>query len=126
MEFYNEMQGIARGILREFSQSTSETGSSQIRYIELNPITGRPRDNPGAPSETIHPIIGAVARGVEEQYIDGTQITASNGQLTFEVGDFEPKAKDYVALGNKRHKILKVVKLPAVGTPVAYVIIYES
>ncbi len=124
MGFYDDMQGIASGLLREFSQSTSANGTPQMKYVELIPAAG-PKDNPGVPTETTHDIIGGVARGVDEMYVDGTQVVASNGQITCEVGPFVPKAKDYVILNGKRHKVIKTVNLPATGTPVAYVIIYE-
>lgn len=124
MGFYDDMQGIASDLLREFSQSTSEDGTPKMKYVELI-AAGGPVDNPGVPTETVHDIIGGVARGVDEMYVDGSQVIASNGQITCEVGTFEPKAKDYVILNGKRHKVTKAVNLPATGVPVAYVIIYE-
>lgn len=124
MGFYDDMRGIASDLLREFSQSTNQGGSPQMKYVELIPAEGPP-DNPGVPTEQVHDIIGGVARGVDEEYIDGSQVIASNGQITCEVGTFTPKVDDYVILNQKRHKVIRTVNIPATGTPVAYVIIYE-
>lgn len=124
MGIYDDMQAITSGLLREFSQATVLDGESQMKYVELIAASG-PADDPGMPSEKLHNMIGAVARGVDEQYVDGSQVIMSNGQITCEVGTFVPKAKDFVILNGKRHKVIKTVNLPATGTPVAYVIIYE-
>lgn len=122
MGFYDDMQGVASDILRDFNQGNT-SGSDKMQYVELVSGNG-PADNPGAPTEVLHPITG-VAKGVEEKYINGTQIVMSDGQITCEVGSFVPKAKNFVIVGGKRHKIEMATQIPPTGTPVAYIMIYK-
>lgn len=118
MSIYDDMQAIGRELLTEFNQDG-------ISYVELIPAMGPP-DNPGAPSETVHSLTGAVARGVEYKYVDGTQIVASDGQVTCKAPlSFTPKIKDWVIVGGQRHKIKSATAIPPTGTPVVYVWIYE-
>lgn len=121
MGFYDDMQGVASDILRDFNQGNT-SGDDKMQYVEV--VTGNgPADNPGK-REVLHDIIG-VAKGVDEKYLKGTQIIASDGQITCEVGTFKPKAKDFVIVSGKRHKVKEATAIPPTGTPVALVIFYE-
>ena len=117
MGFYDDMQSVATDILGDFNQDG-------LKYIELVSGNGPP-DNPGAPTEIVHTIIAGVAKGVEEKYVDGSQIVTSDGQITCAVGSFAPKAKDFVIVGGKRHKVEMATQIPPTGTPVALVMIYK-
>ncbi len=117
MSIYDEMRVVAKEVLTEFKQGG-------IKYVRLNAAVGPP-DNPGVPSETSFVIDDGVARGVEYKYVDGTQVVASDGQITCGAPQqFTPNIKDYVEVGGQRHKIRRVTAIPPTGTPVAYTIIY--
>lgn len=121
MSIYQEMQAVAKELLGD-----DEFRQDGIYYVALTPGTG-PADNPGAPVETKTLIRDAVARGVEDKYVDGTQVTGTDGQINCGYPQpFTPKISDWVEVGGKRCKILKVSKVPPTGVAVFLTIIYEG
>ena len=120
MSIYDEMRMVAKELL-----GSDDFRQQGIRYVELTKGTG-PRENPGPPTEKIHDIVDGVARGVDARYIDGTQVVASDGQVTCGVPQpFTPKVFDWVIVGGQRCKIKQLKPIPPTGVTVAYVMIYE-
>lgn len=116
--FYDEMQAVASELLGEFRQGT-------IRYIALTPGTG-PKDNPGPAVETPFDL-DAVARGVSFKYVDNSAVLMSDLQTTFAVRpDMVPDIKGFIEMDGKRHKIERVIRKPAAGTPVAYTVVFKK
>lgn len=117
-DFYQDMQGIATSLLKEFNQGA-------IEYVELTAGTG-PRDNPGAPSEVAYPVDG-VARGVQQRYVDGTNIVQTDMQATLAVKEgLTPSMSGFVRGDGMRYKIVGVRQIPPFGTPVAHVVIFRK
>lgn len=118
MSIYDDLVPVATEVLKEFNQP-------ELSYVELVPATDGTPFDPGEPTPVVHPIIGGVARGVEFKYVDGSQVVASDGQITCSVRQsFTPDIKDYVDVGKQRCKIKRATGLPPT-TPVVYIIIYE-
>lgn len=117
VSFYEEMQKVATGVLKEFAQGV-------VSYVTFTNSGGTP-DDPGEPVPVVHSINAAV-RGVAYKYIDGTNIVASDGQLTMPVTPgLTPTDKGFIDVDGKRHRIMSVQQIPAAGTPVAYIIIFK-
>lgn len=117
-EFYKEMQGIASSLLAEFQQG-------DVSYIAITPGAG-PANNPGQPIETRYPQTATV-RGVSFKYINpNTGVIGSDLMLTMPGAGVEPDMKGFVEVDGKRGKILQIVRKPAAGTPVAWVVIFRK
>lgn len=114
---YQELQGLARELLDEFSQGT-------ITFIQVTPGNG-PKQNPGPPVETPHPFEG-VMRGVKFRYIDGTTIVATDLQCTMPAGIVEPKLPGFILADGVKYKVIKVDRKPSIGVAVAYTIIVKG
>lgn len=115
-DFYEEMQGVAASLLAEFQQGS-------ISYVELTPGSG-PADDPGQSTETVYALT-ATARGVLFKYVVG-DVVASDLQLTMPGGGVEPKMKGFIRVDGKRYKIVQIMRNPAAGTPVAWVVIFRK
>lgn len=122
MTFYGDMQGIATGLLQQFGQGTE---ANPINLIKLTKGAG-PAQNPGKPSEKATAIPGAVARGVEQKYIDRGLAITGDMQITTEIPAMDlagGAVGDTFEINHIRYKIVERVNLPAAGTPVVYVFI---
>ena len=117
VNFYQEMQSIASSLIGEFQQGA-------IQYVALS-HSGGTADNPGEPTETTT-TVNAVARGVQFKYVDGTNIFASDGQITMQAdAGVVPALTGMIVVDSRRHKIVSVSAIPPAGTPVAYRVIYR-
>lgn len=115
--FYDDMQKIASSVIGEFQQGT-------VTYTRMVQGDGPP-DDPGEPRE-VTTTIPAVTRGVEYRYIDGTNIVASDGQLTMPADmGIVPNIEGYISVDGRRHRIVQVTAIPPAGTAVAYAVIYK-
>lgn len=116
-DFYKEMQSLASEIIGEFQQGV-------ITYSAMVAGDGPP-DDPGEPRE-VTVKIPATVQGVQYRYIDGTNIVASDGQLTMpaNVGVI-PSIEGYITVDGRKHRIIQVTAIPPAGTPVAYSIIFK-
>lgn len=108
MSFYDEMQNIASGVLKEFKQGI-------IHYVELVPGSG-PIDNPGPSTKVLHEL-DAVARGVSYKYVkDGlalsTDLTVTAAVLT----GVTPSPKGFIRIDGIEYKIVQDISTPAAGT----------
>jgi len=111
------MQTLAANVIGEFLQGN-------ITYTRMVAGDGPP-DNPGEPREATI-TIPSVVQGVQYRYIDGTNIVASDGQLTMPANlDVVPSIEGYITVDGRRHRIIQVTAIPPAGTPVAYAIIFK-
>jgi hypothetical protein len=113
---YDDMKKIAADVLREFAQGSDDT--SRMSYIEIVPGNGS-ADDAGPSTRVVHPIKGA-ARGVKFQYVDGSTVIAGDMQCTMPADGIEPKISGFVRIGTVDYKLVKVMPVPPVGTPVIY------
>lgn len=117
VDFYSDMQSVASALIGEFQQGV-------IEYVALI-HNGLTPDNPGQPTETKTTIPG-VARGVQFKYVDGTNIFASDGQMTIPADTgVIPALTGFIEVDGRRHKIVSVSAIPPAGTAVAYRVIYR-
>ena len=117
MSIYDEMQPVVREILgsADFKQGVT-------RLVQITPGTG-PIDDPGPSVETSVPVDGVV-RGVKWRYVNLGLASGSDMQITFAVvPGIEPKISDFVEVDGLRYKVVRVIAVPAAGTPVAYTLI---
>lgn len=116
-DFYKDMQKLASDVIKEFQQGV-------VTYTAMIAGNG-PADDPGEPREVTKEI-PATVQGVQFRYIDGTNIVASDGQLTMPADlGVVPSIEGYITVDGKRHRIIQVTAIPPAGTPVAYSIIFK-
>jgi hypothetical protein len=117
VDFYSDMQGVASAVIGEFAQGT-------ISYVALT-NNGLSPDNPGEPIEVVTTVPGVV-RGVQFKFIDGTNIFASDGQITIPADTgIVPSITGFIEVDGRRHKIVSASAIPPAGTTVAYRVIYR-
>lgn len=122
MSIYDEMRVVAAELFAEFGQGV-------VQYVHVTP-GGGPAYNPGAGSE--NPVtIDATTRGVDQKYVDGTNIVASDLQasmpatLADKLGA-EPNVSGFVSLDGKRYKLIEVKRVPPSGTAIVYHLIFRK
>lgn len=112
MTFYTDLRNVASGLLAEFNQGTVDIGRTTTQAGEFEwspPVTGTQWNR-----------INSVFRGVSEKYVDNVNITASDLQGTIEAGQWEFRAGDKLRIDGVPAAILRIEKIPAAGTVVAY------
>jgi len=62
--------------------------------------------------------LNAIARGVSQALVDGTQVLASDLMILVAVADYQYQASDLIRLDGKQVAIVRVDKIPAAGDPV--------
>lgn len=118
MTFYDEMQGIATGLLTEFNQGS-------IFYIQVTPGNG-PADDPGAASETTF-ALAAVAKGVSFKYVQKGLAVATDLQATFAVrSDMTLAENGFILADGVRYKIVQIINIPPTGVTVAHRVIFRK
>lgn len=119
MSIYDEMQSVARDVLAEFDQGG-------IFYIH-NQAGAGPSDAPGPSTETPYKVDGA-ARGVKFKYVDGTNILATDLQVTISVKPDvpTPNMRGFVQADGKRYKLTGLKQIPPVGVPIVHVLIFRK
>lgn len=115
MDIYQELQGVASGLFKEFKQ-----GSPQL--VRSTPAgTGF---NPGNPTLTPLPI-NATVRGVSMKYVTAGLAVASDLQVSMPA-DVVPAPADLVRLNGRDYKIVQILPKPATGTVAAYLLIIRK
>ncbi|MBB4000964.1 hypothetical protein [Aurantimonas endophytica] len=125
MTFYEEMQGIASGILAEFNQGTVTLQKT---------VPGAPDPNtpwlPGAPTTETYDLDATVSTAYVENasaaYQDGSLIEMSDLIVTCAVPPVAPSLDDIITIDGKPHTIKQINAIPAAGTPVAFKIFVGS
>lgn len=115
MTFYDDMAAVAADVLAEFKQGA----------VVLIRNTRAPADPstpwiPGAATPTSY-TLDATVRGVSGEFVDGTEILATDLQVTSAVPPVVPSiATDTMTIDGRAVTILRIEQVPAAGTPVAY------
>jgi hypothetical protein len=117
MTFYDEMQGVATEILGEFKQGIIKLvvpGSP----VQVSPPLEPWQDEPVG--EPIAHILRAVVKGIDQRFVDGTTVLASDKMVTFAVPPVTPTMAHRIDIDGDLHAIEHIEALPAAGTTVAY------
>lgn len=112
---YDRMQGTATRLMKRFKQGVV----SLKRTTPGEPDPATPWI-PGVPTVTTYPL-DATVRRVEQKYVDGTLIVATDNQVTFAVPAVEPAMTDVLVIDGSEHVMKDLRPLPAAGTAVAYI-----
>lgn len=120
MGFYDDMQAVATDVLREFKQGT----------VVLTRITAGAADPetswiPGTPTTASY-TLDAVVRRVEQKYVDGSLIVATDNQIITAVPPVGPAMTDQITIDGVAQVIKDIRPIPAAGTPVAYIIFVQG
>lgn len=119
-DFYGEMAELASEVLAEFSQ-----GEITI----TKPGIETPGPNPWDPPVTSSPVIyslDATAKPVSEHLINGTTIVATDTEIVSAVFGADPDPADQMEIDGKPVTIIKVMRIPAAGTVVAWRIVVRG
>lgn len=114
MTFYEDMAGIASEVLAEFKQ-----GSITLTKT----VPGEPDPStpwiPGEPVEVTYSI-DATAKAVSEEFINGTTIVATDIEIVSAVFGADPDPADQMEIEGRPMTTIKVMRIPAAGTVVAW------
>lgn len=123
-DFYAEMADVATEVLAEF-----KTGTPKLLRPGANTPGSETWDKPtqAAPTEydldaTVLPIQSDKASA---KYIDGKTILGSDLVVTCAVPEVEPAVTDMVLVGSKQASIKKIIRIPEVGSAVAFKLIIQ-
>ena len=109
---YDAMQVRAYGLLDRFNQ-----GASSEQVITVTPAA----NEWDMPSEAVAETkLTAVARGVSERYVDGSNIIATDLQMTISAVDFTATAGMNMKIDGKAVTVLRVDAVPAMGVTVVW------
>ena len=109
---YGRMAGVATRLLTRFNQGV-------ITLTTAPPAPGADPWTPGAPTTATY-TLQATAKGVSKEFIDGTSIVATDIEITAAAFGAEPDPADVLAIDGKMVTLLRVIRLPAAGTLVAW------
>ena len=110
-QFYGRLQGTASRLLDRFQQGT-------IIYRQPGTPTGDPfNPTPGVPVD--HPL-DATATGVSQEYVDGTQVLATDKEITAAVFAVTPDSSGELVVDGQVLQIVRLWQVPAAGVPVAW------
>lgn len=116
-EFYDDLQGVASGILTEFNQG-------ELFYIAPSTSGGDPW-NPVLTTGTRTEVKGT-GQGVQQKYVDGTHVVATDQQFMIQAGVVTPVAGGKLEVDAAVLQIVKVMKIPAAGTAVVWRVFARS
>ncbi|HRQ13074.1 MAG TPA: hypothetical protein PK205_07195 [Promineifilum sp.] len=118
MGFYDEMQGIASGLLKEFKQG-------KIEYVRVIPGAGS-FDEPGVGTE-VKTELDAAARGASFKYVTKGLAIASDKQVVSHVNAaVTPNTRDAIDIDGVRYKIVHFEPKPSAGTAAAWLFIVRK
>ena len=117
MSIYDRLRPTASRLLRNFKQ-----GQIQYRY------TGEPTGDPWAPvpGAAVTADLDATANGVAQEYVDGSLVLATDLQVTAAVFGVVPTLSGELLIDGKTMQIVRVIPLPAAGSPVAWRLIVRA
>lgn len=116
-EIYSELQSLAAELLPEFSQGT-------ITYIHPGTVSGD-ADEPTQAPPTDYPF-ESVMRGVKAKYVDGSNVVASDRQVTMPGNLVEAEIGGFVEAGGKRHKVVYIDRKPPIGPAVVFILVVKK
>lgn len=117
---YDRMQGTATRLLGRFSQGVCTLTHS----VPGTPDPETPWE-PGEPTVTTY-TLQATVRGVSKDLVDGTTILASDLEITAAAFGAEPDPADTVTIDGKAVTLVRVIRVPAAGTVVAWKLIVRG
>lgn len=121
MTIYDDMQGIAGGLIGDFKQGVT-------RYIVVTAGIG-PVDEPGPETNAAPVTFNGVVKGVSTKYVLNGLAEATDLQCTCAgnaLGAINPKNGDKIEVDGVPIRIVQIVKKPAAGTVVAYTFIIRK
>lgn len=110
-QFYTGLQGTASRLLGQFKQGT-------IIYRKPGTTSG-PVFNPVITDPVDH-VLDATAKGVSQEYVDGTQVLATDKEITSAVFGVTPDASGEIVVDGQVLQIVRLWQVPAAGVPVAW------
>lgn len=117
---YAKMQATASRLLDRFNQGV---------ITITKPGTEAPGPNPWDPPVITDPVthtLSATAKPVSEEFINGTTIIATDIEITAAVFGADPDPADQMQVDGKPVTIIKVMRIPAAGTVVAWRLIVRG
>lgn len=112
---YARMQGTASRLLEKFKQGT-------VVLIRTTPGEPDP-ETPWIPieDEVDEYELKAVAKGVDQRFVDGTTILATDLEIVAAVAEVEPSMEtDTLTVDGKAVTVIRKEQIPAAGTVVAW------
>jgi len=118
MSIYDDLKQVAGEVISEFKQGN-------IKYIS-NGVGVGPIDDPGAGIRKATSFDG-VARGVSFKYVQQGFAVVSDLQVTLPASTgIVPVMQDGIEIDGINYKIVKILKKPAAGVTVVYVLIVRK
>lgn len=115
-EFYDDMRNVAGELFEEFNQGV-------VKYIAVARAAGARPDAPGAATETPY-TVNATARAVMTKYVDRSTVFQTDIQVSFAADTrFTPTLNGFVEIDGERYKVIQIIRNPAAGTTVSYILI---
>lgn len=111
---YGRMQNTASRLLERFAQGTVTLTKPGATTPGPNPW-----DTPTVTDPVVH-ALDATLKGVSAEFVDGTTIFATDLEVTAAVFGAEPEPPDEVAIDGQVVTVIKTMKIPAAGTPMAW------
>lgn len=111
---YSRMAGTATRLMERFQQGAVVLTRAETE--EPDPATPW---EPGAATETTF-ALKATVKGVSDQYVDGTTILATDLEVTCAVFGAAPLPSDKLTIDGRPVTVVRVMTVPAAGTPVAH------
>ena len=111
------MQAVASQLLGQFKQGT-------IVYFHPGETTG-PEWSPTADPDTPH-TLDATAKGVSQEYVDGTSVIMTDIEVTASVFGVKPTLSGGMSIDGRLMQIIRVWQVPAAGTPAAWKMIVRA
>ena len=111
---YARMQATATRLLERFNQG---------EIILTKPGSTTPPAQPWEPPIVVAPAsftLKATAKGVSKEFSNGTTILATDIEITAAEFGAEPDPADGLTVDSKAVTVLKIIRLPAAGTLVAW------
>ncbi len=127
--FYSELAGIASDVLDEFKQG-------EVIFLRYAAGTIDPDypDQPVPDGDAMEHVVSATVRGVSEEDMKDTSVSASDLVVTIPAfsrvegvkGDFEPVSTDKVVIREGEHVIRAISRIPGSGPAIAYKVVVAS
>lgn len=117
MSIYERSQKTASRLLEKFNQSG-------LYYTTPGSVTGPEWDPVEVPP--VQYDVNGTAQGVQQKFADGTYINASDIQCTLSVFETEPTTSGTMQIAGRTHQIIRVDRIPATGTVVAWRVFCKS
>jgi len=112
MAFYGDLKATADRLLVQYKQGTVEIGRT---------VSTPGAQAWGAPTlTTTYTEINAVVRGVSSKFVDGVMVLATDLQMVASIGDYDPQPGDKIRIDGANVTMIRMDKIPAAGTTVAW------